>query len=110
MIAVRAAKIVLVGDRRLYHLLKAYDPERPGCLLLDLRMPGMGGLVFAETVRKSGRWTGLPLIALSSHTEAEDLERGRAAGFTDYVSKSDRDTLISVLAESFANSVPAIAA
>jgi len=47
---------------------------------------------------------------LSSHTEPEDLERGRAAGFTDCVAKLDRDTLISVLADTFANAVPAIAA
>jgi two-component system chemotaxis sensor kinase CheA len=79
-------------------------------IVSDIEMPGMGGLVFAETVRKSGRWQSVPMIALSSRTGPEDLERGRAAGFTDYVAKSDRDTLISVLEETLAAPVPAIAA
>jgi two-component system chemotaxis sensor kinase CheA len=91
--------------------LQLYESGRDfDVIVSDIEMPGMGGIGFAENVRKAGRWQSIPMIALSSHTEPEDLERGRAAGFTDYVGKSDRDTLMAVLAEVVAPAVPAIAA
>lgn len=67
-------------------------------IVSDIEMPGMDGFGFAREVRKDPRWGGLPMIALSSHATVKDFERGRAAGFTDYVAKFDRtvlDTLLS---------------
>jgi two-component system chemotaxis sensor kinase CheA len=37
------------------------------------------------------------MVALSSHTAPQDLERAREVGFTDYVPKFDRDALIHTL-------------
>jgi two-component system chemotaxis sensor kinase CheA len=59
----------------------------------DIEMPGMNGYEFAKSVRQEGAWSKVPLIALSAHTADRDLDRGRAAGFDDYVSKSDRGQL-----------------
>jgi two-component system chemotaxis sensor kinase CheA len=39
------------------------------------------------------------MVALSSHATPEDFDRGREAGFSDYVAKFDRDTLLQVLNE-----------
>lgn len=67
-------------------------------IVSDIEMPGMDGFEFAKEVRKDPRWASLPMIALSSHATVKDFERGRAAGFTDYVAKFDRsvvDTLLS---------------
>ena len=69
-------------------------------IISDIEMPGMNGFEFAEHVRKNARWQHTPLVALSSHTSQEDLDRGRSVGFTDYVPKFDRDALLAALSES----------
>lgn len=68
-------------------------------IVSDIEMPGMNGFDFAKTVRANGRWQTVPLVALSSHATQRDLERGRQAGFTDYVAKFDRDALLVTLAQ-----------
>ncbi len=69
----------------------------------DIEMPDMDGLDFARALRASGPWRDLPLIALSSHADAGDVEAGRDAGFTDYVTKSQREHLIGSLRQCLAN-------
>ena len=66
-------------------------------IVSDIVMPDMDGLDFARAVRVSGPWATLPMIALSSRTEPNDVEAGRDAGFTDYVAKFQRDALIASL-------------
>jgi len=66
-------------------------------IVSDIEMPGMNGFDFASTVRKAGRWQNTPMIALSSHATARDLEHGRQVGFNDYVAKFDRDGLLHTL-------------
>jgi two-component system chemotaxis sensor kinase CheA len=76
-------------------------------LISDIEMPEMDGLSFARNVRASGAWMRLPLVALSSRAEAEDVARGREAGFTDYVAKYDRDALLSSLRECLSSPIAA---
>ncbi|WP_448206599.1 hybrid sensor histidine kinase/response regulator [Azospirillum sp. sgz302134] len=66
-------------------------------IVSDIEMPGMSGFDFAEAVRQGGRWAEIPMVALSSHASPRDLDRGRQAGFTDYVAKFDRDALLYAL-------------
>jgi len=68
-------------------------------IVSDIEMPGINGFEFAEQVRKDSRWSAVPLVALSAFASPKDLERGRAAGFSDYVTKTDRDALLSTLHE-----------
>ncbi len=68
-------------------------------IISDIEMPGMDGYQFASTVKNASRWQNTPLVALSSHATPKDLDRGRAAGFSDYVAKFDRDALLHTLAE-----------
>ena len=58
-------------------------------IISDIEMPEMNGFEFAEAVRDDSRWAAVPMVALSSRTEPGGIERGRNAGFNDYVSKSD---------------------
>jgi two-component system chemotaxis sensor kinase CheA len=74
-------------------------------IVSDIVMPDMDGLDFARAVRASGPWTTLPMIALSSRTEAGDVEAGRDAGFTDYVAKFQREALIASLKQCLAEPV-----
>ncbi len=73
------------------------DGRKFDLIISDIDMPGMSGFDFATECRADSRWQKTPMVALSSHTAAEDFERGRTVGFNDYVAKSDRDTLMSSL-------------
>lgn len=66
-------------------------------IVTDIEMPHMSGFTFAEKVRAEGRWKDTPIIALSSRTTEADLDRGRAIGFHDYISKTKRNELMSAL-------------
>ena len=68
-------------------------------IISDIEMPGMNGFEFANAVRSASRWQDTPLVALSSHATVRDQDRGRAAGFSDYVAKFDRDALLTTLSE-----------
>ena len=59
----------------------------------------MDGFAFAEALRADARTANLPVIALSSVLSAEAVERGRRAGFHDYVAKFDRQGLIAAIKE-----------
>jgi two-component system chemotaxis sensor kinase CheA len=68
-------------------------------ILTDIEMPDMNGFEFAETIRADQKLCGTPIIALSSMISPAAIERGRLAGFHDYVAKFDRPGLIAALKE-----------
>ena len=57
------------------------------------------GFRLAEMIRIDLAITDMPIIALASSGGADLIERGRSAGFTDYIAKSDRTGLIAALRE-----------
>ena len=71
-------------------------------IISDIEMPGMNGFEFANEVRSGGAWAKVPMVALSAHATSADFERGRNAGFNDYVAKFDREALVSSLAQTVA--------
>ncbi len=72
-------------------------------IVSDIEMPGMSGFEFAEAVKgHNSRWSNVPMVALSSFASPNDLARGREVGFTDYVSKNDRDALLHTLQDTLA--------
>ncbi|KZD21135.1 hybrid sensor histidine kinase/response regulator [Tardiphaga robiniae] len=68
-------------------------------ILTDIEMPDMNGFEFAETIRADQRLSHTPIIALSAMISPAAIERGRLAGFHDYVAKFDRPGLIAALKE-----------
>ncbi|MGC1540220.1 MAG: hybrid sensor histidine kinase/response regulator [Xanthobacteraceae bacterium] len=68
-------------------------------VLTDIEMPDMNGFEFAETIRADAHLASMPIIALSSLVSPAAIERGRQAGFYDYVAKFDRPGLIAALKE-----------
>jgi two-component system chemotaxis sensor kinase CheA len=68
-------------------------------VLTDIEMPDMNGFEFAETIRADNNLSTMPIIALSSLTSPAAIERGRQAGFHDFVAKFDRPGLIAALKE-----------
>jgi two-component system chemotaxis sensor kinase CheA len=68
-------------------------------ILTDIEMPDMNGFEFAETIKADHKLAAMPIIALSSMVSPAAIERGRQAGFHDYVAKFDRPGLIAALKE-----------
>ncbi|MCA0370533.1 MAG: chemotaxis protein CheW [Proteobacteria bacterium] len=69
-------------------------------ILCDIEMEKMSGLEFATIVRQGDSlWKDMPIVALSGHATPEDMERGRAAGFTDYIAKHNRDAVLDSLGQ-----------
>jgi two-component system chemotaxis sensor kinase CheA len=68
-------------------------------VVTDIEMPEMNGFEFAETIRADQHLHHLPVIAVSSLVSPAAIERGRQAGFHDYIAKFDRPGLIAALKE-----------
>ncbi len=74
-------------------------------VLTDIEMPDMNGFEFAEHIRSDNNLGRMPIIALSAMVSPAAIERGRQAGFHDYVAKFDRPGLIAALKEQTADVV-----
>ncbi len=68
--------------------LDSYDPERPGCLLLDIRMPGIGGLQLQETLAE--RDISIPTIILTGHGDVAMVTHTMKRGAFDFIEKPFR--------------------
>src|SRR5690606_7011591 len=55
--------------------LAEWDPNAPGCLLLDLRMPGLNGLELQERLVRDGHH--IPIIFLSGHGDVPTAVRAK---------------------------------
>ena len=79
--------------------LRAGGPEAYDAVLMDLQMPGMGGLEATARIRADARFAALPIIAMTAHAMAEERERCLAAGMVDHVTKPiDPEALFHTLA------------
>jgi two-component system chemotaxis sensor kinase CheA len=68
-------------------------------IVTDIEMPDMDGFALAEAVRDMPAAAAVPIIALATMVSAEMVERGRAAGFHDFVAKFDRAGLVAAIKE-----------
>ncbi len=65
--------------------LNGYSPDRPGCLILDVRMPLMNGLELQEEL--SRRNMRIPIIFISGNAEIPDSAKAFRAGAVDFLEK-----------------------
>jgi two-component system response regulator TtrR len=65
--------------------LTAYQPDMPGCLVLDVRMPEMSGLELMEQLHARG--VALPIIFLSAHGDVPMAVRAIKSGAIDFLQK-----------------------
>lgn len=79
-----------------YRVLIAQDGEeglqraeltRPDVILLDVMMPGLGGVEVCRRLKSSSRTREIPVIFMTSLTDTRDKVAGFAAGAVDYVTK-----------------------
>ena len=76
-------------------------------IVSDIEMPDMNGFEFAEAIRADSNLGAMPIIGLSALISPAAIERGRQAGFHDYVAKFDRHGLIAALKEQTAGAAGA---
>jgi two-component system chemotaxis sensor kinase CheA len=76
-------------------------------IVSDIEMQGMDGFAFARAVRDGGSWAELPLVAFSGRGDAAAVGLAREAGFTDFVTKHDPESLMQSLRGCLATSVAA---
>jgi FixJ family two-component response regulator len=64
-------------------------PDVPGCLVLDVRMPGMSGLAFQHELTKMG--IELPVIFITGHGDVPTSVRAMKAGAVEFLTKPFHD-------------------
>jgi len=69
--------------------LEAYDRDVPGCLILDVRLPGMSGIELQEKLAAEG--SAHPVILISGHADVPTAVRAMKAGAVDFVEKPVND-------------------
>jgi len=69
--------------------LGAYDPQQPGCLLLDIRMPGMSGMDLQQELNLRG--AVVPVIFMSGHADIPMAVEAMQHGAFDFLQKPFRD-------------------
>ncbi|MCE8018722.1 PAS domain S-box protein [Halomonas sp. MCCC 1A11036] len=86
----------MLGKLRNILLVTAHTPElgielaqsrKPCLILLDINMPRMNGYEVLRTLKADLQLRHVPVIAVSGNAMPQDIERGIAAGFTDYLTK-----------------------
>ena len=95
--AIRFAMQALMDSVNLRHeiygsgdeFLEQVTDERPGCLVLDIRMPGLGGLELQEELLKRGN--SLPVIFITGHGDVPMAVEAMQKGAVDFIQKPFRD-------------------
>jgi Response regulator len=70
-------------------MLDAKLPDAPACLVLDIRLPGVGGLEFQGHLARSG--VQLPIVFMTGHGDIPMSVRAMKAGAVDFLTKPFRD-------------------
>ena len=80
-------------ETRLYgaasEFLEAEAADIPGCLVLDVRLPGVSGLDFQAQLNERG--VRLPVVLMTGHGDIPMSVRGMKAGAVDFLTKPFRD-------------------
>ncbi len=72
--------------------LQSYNPVQSGCLILDVRMPGMNGLNLQEQL--VARRVDLPIIIITAYAEVPMAVRALKKGAVDFIEKPFSDQLL----------------
>ena len=72
--------------------LDEYDPRQPGCLVLDVRMPGASGIELQENLHDMG--FDIPVIVITGHADVATAVRAMKAGAVDFIEKPFSDQLL----------------
>ncbi len=74
----------LSDPQKFWETLEAYIPDM---LILDVEMPHLSGIELCQIVRNDSRWSSLPIVFLTAHTDPQVVNTVFAMGADDFVSK-----------------------
>ncbi len=74
----------LAEPQKFWDVLEAASPD---LLILDIAMPQISGIELCQIVRHDARWSDLPILFVTAHTDAETVNQVFAVGADDFVSK-----------------------
>lgn len=77
--------VLLAGDGG--EGIRLAGEKRPDLILLDIDIPVLDGLAVARHLKADPATAGIPLVALTAHSQPEDREQARVAGFDGYLAK-----------------------
>jgi RNA polymerase sigma factor (sigma-70 family) len=83
-VALTSRSFASAGD-----FLAAYDPDSPGCLILDIRMPGMSGMELQQKLIDMR--AKLPIIFITGHGDIPMAVEAMQRGAVDFIPKPFRD-------------------
>ncbi len=66
---------------------KTLEQSNPDLVILDIEMPHLSGFDLCQALRDEPRWSDLPVLFLSAHTEADAIQKVFAVGADDYIRK-----------------------
>jgi FixJ family two-component response regulator len=72
--------------------MQAVRNDAPGCLVLDVRLPGMSGLAFQQELTKAG--IALPIIFITGHGDVPMTVRAMKAGAVEFLTKPFDDQML----------------
>ncbi|EXI64327.1 MAG TPA: sigma-70 family RNA polymerase sigma factor [Accumulibacter sp.] len=99
LLGLNGLSVVLFADAESF--LAARRPDWYGCLLVDIRMPGMDGLTLQRRLRESGSW--LPVIVMTGHGDVESARQAFRSEAVDFLEKPiDHSRLLSAIEDAFA--------
>ncbi|MAG97267.1 MAG: response regulator FixJ [Alphaproteobacteria bacterium] len=88
-------------------LLDQVTPDLPGCLLIDVRMPGMSGLELQHEL--TARGIKLPIVIITGHGDVQMAVRAMKAGALDFIEKPFNDQeILEVVQRAVDRSVSAV--
>jgi two-component system response regulator FixJ len=86
----KSAGILAVTYASAQELLANYDPAQPGCLVLDVRMPGTSGLEMQHELNLRGAM--IPVIFITGHGDIPMAVEAMQQGAFDFLQKPFRDS------------------
>ncbi len=98
LLGIHGHAVALFADAETF--LRAYRPDWLGCLLIDIRMPGMDGLTLQRRLLEKG--STIPVIIMTGHGDVGSAREAFRANAVDFLEKPiDHDKLLRAIEEAY---------